>query len=67
MRKPDETSTRQYDYEAHASYREIAEELGLSQHSIRMIEKRALQKIRAILEEKDINETTFDELTNRDC
>ena len=67
MKKPDETSTRQFDYEAHASYREIAEELGLSQQSIRMIEKRALLKIKRLFEQKDINATAFDELTNRDC
>ncbi len=67
MRKPDETSTRQFDYEAHASYREIADELGLSQQSIRMIEKRALNKIKKKFEQKGINATAVDEFTTRDC
>ena len=30
MRKPDETSTRQYDYEALTSYHQIGKELGVS-------------------------------------
>ena len=66
MRKPDETSTRQFDYEAHASYREIAEELGLSQQSIRMIEKRALAKIKKALARRGIDVQTADGLIIRD-
>lgn len=66
MKKPDETSTRQFDYEAHASYREIAEELGLSQQSIRMIEKRALAKIKKVLAQRGIDEQAADVLIIRD-
>lgn len=62
MKKPEEGLTRQFDYEPHASYREIAEELGLSQQSIRMIEKRALAKIRKALARRGIDEVAVDEL-----
>ena len=67
MKKQRESSTRQFNYDAHASYREIADELGLPQQTIRIIEKRALKKIREIFEQKGINATAVDELTTRDC
>ena len=53
---------RVFDYEPHASYREIAAELGLSQHTVRKIEKAALEKLQRAFREMGIDTPTVDQL-----
>lgn len=62
MKKQRESSTRQFDYEAHTSYHQIGKELGVSHQTVRKIEAKALAKIRKALAQRGINEVAVDEL-----